>query len=210
MRFQTELIFTHCFLLMWAFIFIFKKLQTFTVPYFLFLILPLMRHFCISPLLPALLQFKGFTRSVIVKVEARFSFQQLACSRPVRLWNCLTTQLSIQTEVHTTDVHAQTHTCTHEYTSMLDRKRKWLFSIWRATNKRCCRPISDSSPLKEPLCLWIWRWGFRREGEEERGEKTEGGRDQSVKKEGARERFCVFEVLFLPALWPLAGFTHWI
>lgn len=44
--------------------------------------------------------------------------------------------------------------------TMLDGKRKWLFSIWRATNKRCCRPISDSSPLKETHhCHHIYEYG---------------------------------------------------
>lgn len=136
-----------------------------------------MPHFCISPLLQALLQFKDFTRSVIGKVELRFSFQQLACSQPIRLPDNATLHPNT-TCMHR---HMQPHTM---YTSMLDRKRKWLFSIWRATNKRCCRPILDSSLLKEPLCLWIWRWGFKKEGEEVGGGGNGRGKRSESEKIG--------------------------
>lgn len=48
-------------------------------------------------------------------------------------------------------------------------------------------PFQIAALLKSPICLWIWRWGFRREGREERGQKLKGGRDQRVKKEQKRD-----------------------
>lgn len=75
--------------------------------------------------------------------------------------------------------------------TMLDGKRKWLFSIWRATNKRCCRPISDSSPLKETHHRYhIYEYGDEDlgRGSVEGGAYKEGGRDQRVKnREQARD-----------------------
>lgn len=70
-------------------------------------------------------------------------------------------------------------------------------------------PFQIAVVLKSPS---VYEYGDEDLGRRERRKrrKIEGGRDQRVKKEGGRERFCVSEVLFLPALWPLAGFMHWI
>lgn len=110
-----------------------------------------------------------------------------------------TVKLSDNASLHLNiDAHhrrAWTHTNTGPLVSQppcLTGKGNGFFSIWRATNKRCCQLILDSSLFKEPLRLWIWRWGFGKA----RGKKGkfEGGKRSESEKSW---RFCVPLVLSL-------------
>ena len=127
------------------------------------------------------------------KVEVRFSFQQLACSQPIRLWNCLTTQLSIQTPAHSTDVHAQTHTCSHTSIPPCLTGRGNGFSPFGEPQTRgAAGPFQIAALLKSPS---VYEYGDEDLGARERrkGGKNRGRERSEWKKRGSkREILCLW------------------
>lgn len=70
-------------------------------------------------------------------------------------------------------------------------------------------PFQIAAPLKSPS---VYEYGDEDLGEREwrtdRGGKNQGKARSESEKEG--EILVSLRCFFLPALWPLAGFTHWI
>lgn len=95
---------------------------------------------------------------------------------------------------------------------MLDRKGEMAFLHLESHKQEVLQGLFEIAVFLKSPSVYEYRdedlgereWRKRR-GRFKRGRE----RDQSG-KEGRGERFCVSEVLSSPALWPLAGFTHWI
>lgn len=121
-----------------------------------------------------------------MKIEVRLSFEQLACSQPIRLRNYLTTQLFIQ-HGRATQTRMHTHT---GVPPCLTGKGNGFSPFGEPQTRGAGGPFQIAVLLKSPS---VYEYGDEDLGKRERRKEGQNcGRERSESgKEGAREILCL-------------------